>query len=221
MNSHVAEPDLTEPRARDACHIRPADIERVLKVAGELFGREGFDGVGIRQIAHESGVKMPSIFYHFGSKASLYEEVLEYQYGATWQMVSDAVKALNSPREKLECLIGSFFDLLLHDRTFSLLLHRDIVDVVSHKYRPAFIKVYTDVFSIFWKLLREAVDRPVEKTLAFSLVSLILGYCELTAVMDESSPPDADVEATKSRRDAWYAGQRTVLIDVGKRMCLI
>lgn len=204
-----------EVKSREgASHITPADIERVMEVAGRLFAEHGYEGVGIRLIATESGVKMPSIFYHFDSKAALYDEVLEYQYNATTERVSQAIKALHDPREKLECIIGSYFDLLLRDRTFLPLVHRNIVDVVAHKNRPAFMEEYSYVFSMFCTLLQAAFDRPVEKRIAFSLVSLILGFCELTAVSRESN-------SSMQEQEAWYARQRADLIEVGTRICLM
>lgn len=194
--------------------IKPADIETVLEVAGQLFADHGFDGVGIRLIAEKSGVSMPSIFYHFGSKAMLYEEVLEYKYQATNEMVLRAISSLDSPKEKLECLIGSFYDMLIRDQTFLLLTHRDIGDVIASKGRPDFINEYSYVFSVFAKLLEAALDRPVEARVAFSLVSLIMGFCELTALMSRSELPTWS-------SDNWYAEQRAELIDVGKRICSI
>ncbi|MEC9357986.1 MAG: TetR/AcrR family transcriptional regulator [Pseudomonadota bacterium] len=194
------------------CRIKPADIERVMTVAGRLFARHGYEGVGIRQIADESGVTMPSIFYHFGSKASLYEEVLEHKYQATIDMVSKAIKSLREPRERLEFLIGSFFDQLFRDRTFLLLVHRDIGDVVARKPRPAFLEEYSYTFAAFCTVLDAVMGRPIERRVAFSLVSLILGFCELSALMSETDLRTQDEEA-------WYAEQRAELIETGKRIC--
>lgn len=195
------------------CQIEPSDIERVMEVAGRLFAEKGYDGVGVRLIAKESGVTMPSIFYHFGSKPSLYEEVLEYKYNQISRMVMQGINALQDPMQKLECVIGAFFDLLLRDRTFLLLLHRDILDVIAQKHRPRFLEEYSLAYSLFCTLLEAALGRPVERRVAFPLVSLIHGFCELTAVMNESKLKEVDVD--------WYEAQRAELIDAGKRICSI
>lgn len=207
-----AKPEI--PGRERRASIRPSDIEKVLEVAGKLFADHGFEGVGIRLIAEKSGVSMPSIFYHFGSKAMLYEEVLEYKYQATNEMVLRSIGSLDGPKEKLECLIGSFFDMLIRDQTFLLLTHRDIGDVIASKGRPDFINEYSYVFSVFYKLLEAALDRPVEARVAFSLVSLIMGFCELTALMSRG-------QLQTWSTDNWYAEQRAELINVGKRICLI
>lgn len=191
--------------------IEPSDIEHVMEVAGRLFAERGYDGVGVRLIAKESGITMPSIFYHFGSKPALYEEVLEYKYNQISKTILRAIDALDDPVQKLECIIGAFFDLLLRDRTFLLLMHRDIVDVIASKRRPRFSEEYSIVYSLFCTLLEAALGHAVEKRVAFPLVSLIQGFCELTAMTSENSAtkPDAD----------WYAQRRAELIDAGKRIC--
>ena len=40
--------------------------------AGELFAKQGFDGVSTRMIAEKAGVNLGAIHYHFGSKENLY-----------------------------------------------------------------------------------------------------------------------------------------------------
>jgi AcrR family transcriptional regulator len=55
---------------------RPADkretAERLLDAAERLFGRLGYDGVGMRALAAEAGVNLGAATYHFGSKEQLY-----------------------------------------------------------------------------------------------------------------------------------------------------
>lgn len=195
------------------CRITPADIDKVIRVAGYLFARHGYEGVGIRLIAEESGVTMPSIFYHFGSKISLYEEVLEYKYQTIVETVSQSIKSLREPKERLEFLIGFFFDQLFQDRTFLLLVHRDIGNVVARKPRPAFLDEYSYTFAAFRTILDAAMGKPIEGRVAFSLVSLILGFCELSALMSEN-------DLSLQDKEKWYAEQRAELIKVGKLICL-
>jgi AcrR family transcriptional regulator len=50
--------------------------ERVVRAAGEVFGRHGFDGTTIRQITKRAGVNVAAVNYHFRDKAELYLRVL-------------------------------------------------------------------------------------------------------------------------------------------------
>lgn len=50
---------------------RQATREALIGAGMRLFGRQGFDGTSIRQIAAEAGTNSASIAYHFGSKDGL------------------------------------------------------------------------------------------------------------------------------------------------------
>ena len=49
---------------------------RILDVAEDLFGRQGYDGTSLRQIADGTGIKEPGLYNHFSSKQDLYAAVL-------------------------------------------------------------------------------------------------------------------------------------------------
>ncbi len=49
----------------------PEGRERLIEAAIRLFGRDGFDGVGVRDIAEEAGVAFSLIRFYFGSKEGL------------------------------------------------------------------------------------------------------------------------------------------------------
>lgn len=194
--------------------IKPEDIERLMEIAGRLFAEHGYDGVGIRMIAKESGVKMPSIFYHFGSKASLYDEVLEYKYKATIEKIVKAVDKLHDPKEKLEYIIGAFYDMLVGDRTFLLMVNRDIIDVVANKNGERFLGECDAMFRLFGELLTASLGRQVESNMRFSLVSLVLGFCGMTAMM-------SSLKTTDKEKQEWFVSQRAELLEAGKRLCFM
>lgn len=50
--------------------------ERILLAAEELFSKDGYSGVSLRQITGEAGVDLALIKYYFGSKEGLFAEVL-------------------------------------------------------------------------------------------------------------------------------------------------
>lgn len=193
-------------------HISPQDIDRVMQVAGRLFADKGYEGVGMRQIAAESGVKTSSILYHFSSKALLFEEVLDYKYNAFFDLVSRAIEPLTDPKRKMECILGTVYDALLDDQTFLMLVQRDIVEMIAQRRRPAFIEGYSKYFSLLSRLLQATLGRPLERRVVFSLISVIVGYAEFSAALRQSSLK------TDEERE-WYAQQRKELISVGMHVC--
>jgi len=54
--------------------------DRLLAAATDLFARAGFRGTSIRDIAGHAGANVASAHYHYGSKESLYLEVLRGQF---------------------------------------------------------------------------------------------------------------------------------------------
>lgn len=199
------------PRSRPG---EPADIERVLEVAARLFAAHGYDGVGIRLIAAESGVTMPTILYHFGSKLSLYEEVLELRYRHYRDMILRAIKPLSDPRQRIECITGTLFDLQMRDQAFMMLMRRDILDVIAHKKRPAFSHEYALFLSMVSSLLSSVLRKPATDQVAFLYVATIVGFCEITAMTaghDDADGCDAH----------WYAQKRKELIAAGNQICSI
>lgn len=52
--------------------------EKIFDVSIDLFSQYGYDGVSIRQIAKEVGIKESSIYNHYQSKESILETILTY-----------------------------------------------------------------------------------------------------------------------------------------------
>lgn len=87
----------SRPRPRNAAATR----EAILQSAIENFARSGYDGVGLRQIAHEAGVTAMLVNRYFGSKERLFAEVVETAFATPVfiterpdNLVADTVKAL-------------------------------------------------------------------------------------------------------------------------------
>lgn len=52
--------------------------EKIFNVSIDLFSQHGYDGVSIRQIATEVGIKESSIYNHYKSKEEILNSILEY-----------------------------------------------------------------------------------------------------------------------------------------------
>lgn len=54
--------------------------EKILNCALELFHARGYDAVGVQEIAETAGVTKPTLYYYFGNKKGLLEELLSREY---------------------------------------------------------------------------------------------------------------------------------------------
>ena len=73
--SHRGEP---EKRRRTSDETRKLIIE----AAGKAFATRPYRDITLKDIAEEAGVSAPLIIKYFGSKEQLYEELVDFQYGA-------------------------------------------------------------------------------------------------------------------------------------------
>lgn len=52
----------------------------ILKCAAELFYQKGYDAVGVQEIVDRAGTTKPTLYYYFGSKYGLLENIIETYY---------------------------------------------------------------------------------------------------------------------------------------------
>lgn len=61
---------------------RPATKELLIEIGENLFGRHGFDGISLREIASAAGQSNPNVVqYHFTNKSGLVSAILEDRVG--------------------------------------------------------------------------------------------------------------------------------------------
>ncbi len=86
--------ELVLPRPPDAEHD---SMRRILRAAGTCFGRHGYRGASMNDIAREAGVSKSLLHYHFTSKAQL---LLDVQLGLLRDVLGQVrALALSGPRD--------------------------------------------------------------------------------------------------------------------------
>jgi len=61
---------------KDDAPKEPGTREYILSVASRLFSERGFANVSIRDICDDAGVSPPTIYYYFGNKDRLFQDVI-------------------------------------------------------------------------------------------------------------------------------------------------
>ncbi|MCP4178507.1 MAG: CerR family C-terminal domain-containing protein [bacterium] len=95
--------------------------KRLLQTASELFGKYGYDGLSIRQIASATSVNIAAIGYHFGGKKELYKECLYYMTARVGSEFKPALKHIESvissgekvQNDEIEKIICGFIEKLI------------------------------------------------------------------------------------------------------------
>jgi AcrR family transcriptional regulator len=101
MQPATTEP--TPPRRRNARATRAA----ILASARRAFAESGYDGVGVRDIAHAAGVTAMLVNRYFGSKEQLFAEVVADTM-ATPTILTDHILSAPNPGE---AIAGALVDL--------------------------------------------------------------------------------------------------------------
>src|SRR5207237_92281 len=73
---------------------------RLLDVAEELFGEQGFDRVSIRDITRKARVNLAAINYHFGSKEDLIAAIFERRVFPVNEARLAALDAVQRPAKR-------------------------------------------------------------------------------------------------------------------------
>ncbi|HEX2160463.1 MAG TPA: TetR/AcrR family transcriptional regulator [Thermoleophilaceae bacterium] len=73
--------------------VRPEEAggERVLAAGRELFAERGYHATSIADIGERAGIAKSVLYHHFGSKAQLYEAIVEAETRDLIERVRDAV----------------------------------------------------------------------------------------------------------------------------------
>jgi len=79
--------------------------EKIFNVSIDLFSQYGYDGVSIRQIAREVGIKESSIYNHYKSKESIMDSILKYYIE---QMISEDIP-IDQASENLDISFDYFY----------------------------------------------------------------------------------------------------------------
>ena len=155
--------------------------DKILLAATELFARNNFDAVSVKQIAEAADANTALISYYFGGKKNLYQEVLYTQAKEFLNIQEDIRKKKLSPFTKLHAFVDSIAKLQAEHPYHIHLIYREMLTpepmfekyIQSHLYR---------VHQFMAELVDEAIQNGEIKTnikpthVAFTLESIILFF---------------------------------------------
>jgi AcrR family transcriptional regulator len=98
--------------------------ERILSAALEVFAERGYDAASISAIGERAGFVKSVMYHHFGSKAGLYEAIMEAQTAALVTQVSQALPS-DPKMPRLRAGIDAYFAFMEERPVVWRLLFRD------------------------------------------------------------------------------------------------
>src|SRR5688500_12640369 len=82
---------------------------RMLDAADLVFGRRGFQGASMDQIARRSGITKALLYQYFGSKQGLFEAAVERGVARLFEALGAAVADVPAGPDKVAAFIDGFF----------------------------------------------------------------------------------------------------------------
>jgi AcrR family transcriptional regulator len=104
--------------------IRPDEPgrEKIFDAGRAVFGEQGFDGTSIAEIGARAGIAKSVLYHYFGSKAGLYQAIVEHDGEALVEAVAAAVPPPGEPGPRLRPGVDAFLRFLSeHPDTWRLM----------------------------------------------------------------------------------------------------
>ena len=180
--------------------------EQILDVAIDVFGRSGYHGASMNDIADAAGVTKPVLYQHFDSKGHLYGALID-QVGNR-MLESIAKSAAEATDGKSATLAGfqAYFRWVAHRHDEFMLLFGGSARN-DGEFSDRIQQITNDAATVIAPLIDVDIDPDHRKTLAHALVGLAEGASR--RLVGEGQAFDPDEIAHEVGSLAW-AGLRAV-----------
>ena len=184
-----------------------ATRERILRSARDLYARNGFARVSMREVAVAAGVTKPALYYHFQDKESLFEECL-VEYNA--ELSGTVIEAARSDGD-MTVRVRAVAEALLTGSPFHpVRVHEELAEHVSgplrerlrSTFRTVVVEPVTELFEGLQDSgeLRPGVSPPAAAALLIGTCVAFLGSARGQA--DAWAPLPIDELHTEARATA-------------------
>jgi AcrR family transcriptional regulator len=167
----------------------PERKAQLLSVARKVFGRKGFHGVSMEDVARVAGVTKPILYDHFTSKEALYLALLDADADALEQRIREALAAPTGNRERIRASFQAYFDFVdEHAEGFRLLMQETVGadDLFRSNVGQVRDKIQGEVADLIVRESQGRLDREEADIVALGLVGMV----ETAARRDPGGPKE-------------------------------
>ena len=177
--------------------------DAILDAADSLFGEHGFDAASTRQIGEEAGINKALIHYHFASKQSLFNSVLDRYYERLNETLRGALEDEGALRERLGRLLDAYVDFLNENRRFSRMVQRE---VASGRHVQHITDHMAPIFRLGEELVRQAYPATRDGELAAS--QLLVSFYGMVVSWFTFSPVVEGLLGADPLSERWLAERK-------------
>lgn len=168
--------------------------ERILDRATDLFVRQGYNGISMREIAEECGLSKAGLYYHYKDKEDLFLAILSESLNTLEQLI-DAVEAQEQkPTEQIRLFIHAIFTHIQSGRRSVIRLASQEADKITPEARTEFHRRYEEQFlGRIQRILDEGIRagdfRPMDTRLGvWSLLGLMYPFMNQESAVEQVVP---------------------------------
>ena len=129
--------------------IQPDPRSQILEAAERVFAERGYRGATIQALGRATGFSPALLYYYFGSKAGLYEAVLDQTLGRLAGAGLARVEEAATPADAIRALLATQAEGLLGHPATARLVLRELVDGAGEHLEPV---VRTRLAALFQRL---------------------------------------------------------------------
>jgi len=172
--------------------------ELIIESAKDIFSRFGFRKSTVDDIARSIHKAKSSIYYYFGSKEEIFEEVIRREYTYLKDRLSDALADEDTPEGKLRAYVLTRLRVLLKVSNFYRAITSEYLSYFGliEKLRKDYVQEEVQVFR---GILQEGVEKGVFKIknidiTARTVITAMKGLEYEWATTENASELEKDVE---------------------------
>jgi AcrR family transcriptional regulator len=165
----------------------PERRAQLLAVARRVFGRSGFHGVSMDEVAKEAGVTKPILYDHFNSKEELYVALLDADASSLEERVRTALTAPTGNRQRIEQSFQAYFDFVdEHAGGFRLFMQETMGGEEMFRSRVQGVRerIVREVGDLIVRESHGKIERRDADTVSLALVGMV----ETVAQRDPGGP---------------------------------
>ena len=144
---------MPKPRSKSASSPRR---EELVKIAGELFARQGYRATTVRDIADKADILSGSLFHHFDSKDGILDEIVSPFFDELVERSLAVESEGLSPRETVEGLVTVYITMMKKSPNSARIIYNDWNYIVTS--RPYLERGFAEIDRLWSDLMRSAVD---------------------------------------------------------------
>jgi TetR/AcrR family transcriptional regulator len=155
--------------------------EAIHNAAAELFAEKGFAATSTREICQRAGVTKPVLYYHFGNKEQLYEELVLDTFNEYQKELRRATHHGPTSREKLVEVLTAIFAFMRRNRALSRMAMRMVFAPEGESPAINYLELGQVVEKVLAEVVREGVRRREIKGKAQAIAGAIHGIAMASA----------------------------------------